>query len=106
MKKLKNIKLSKKTIFWIVVGLAVFFLICACIFTAVGSPEFSEQLRIAKENLEFNSNLQEGQEAKQVVINAPLFTYGIFFWIMTLLTSIAVGLYGNSTFNKKYKNME
>lgn len=106
MMKLKNFKLSKKSIFWIVVGLAVFFLICACIFTAVGSPEFSEQLKIAKENLEFNSKLEEGQEARKVLIEAPLFTYGIFFWIMTLLTSIAVGLYGNSIFNKKYKNME
>ncbi len=99
---MKKIKLSKKTIFWIVVGIAIAFIITAIILTIFGSSEFSEQSRNIKDIMEGKVPRPEGGVPS---LDVPIFTYGIFCWIMSLLTLVAVGLYGNSVFNKKYKDL-
>ena len=90
----KDKKQRNKFLFILITSIAVITLIIGSVFLGVGAKEYIDQVNIAKDNLLANN---------PAIVDAPLFAYGIFLMIMSVISWVGVGLYGNSIFNKKYQ---
>lgn len=96
----KNFDNKKQlTAFYIMSFLFIAFLIISIILLTLGINDYNTF--VSKQIVIMGSN-QTGSNNENLP-DISMFVYGIFFVILAFLLLIALLLYGNSIFNKKYK---
>ncbi len=105
----KNLSKKEKKniiIFSIICLLIITFLVIGIVFTVLGHDEYSIFVGEQKNYNDIKTANPNAEISPPSFSSITLFTYGIFGFVMFLLTSIAAAFFGNSIFNKKYKEQK
>lgn len=103
MKKIKFLKNKQIVIFYVMLSFLLTCLIIGIVLLAIGKNDYN--LFVIKQIDFFNQKINQS-ELNKALPDISMFVYGIFFIVLTILLIFATVLYGNSTFNKKYKKIE
>lgn len=95
----KDQKRRNLILFIILATLASVTLIIGVVFIGISASDYVAQVKLIKENFETNPTATN-------IMDVPLFSYGIFLLVMSIICWVGTGLFGNSTFNKKYQNQQ